>query len=432
MLVDVERDERGRVPDRKRVLRVADVVEEPPLVPVVGGPRPAAAAPSRSPSGRPARSSTEPKSRSIRSAISAVRLAAAAAEVLEVDLVVLDPADREGQVDLQRADLGVDLVRGRDRLGQLAEDLVPLVRRSPGRACSAPRPRRARCRRARAGPASARAAVISSLKASSDNVDSFRRAGRRSITARRSAEPVSLSRSRAKGATWPSRFPTLPYDYDALEPHIDEQTMEIHHDKHHQAYVDNANKALEGTEWPTSPSTHVLTNLEILPEDKQMPVRNNAGGHATTRCSGRSWARTAAASRAGALAAAIDDVWAKRRRPEAARQRCRRQALRLGLDLARPRRHGPRRQLDANQDSPLIDRRRPAARHRRLGARLLPELPEPPPGLPRGVVERRQLGRRGRDATSRRSPSGGQGLARRRSGRAAGMTLQTARNSAVL
>ena len=92
--------------------------------------------------------------------------------------------------------------------------------------------------------------------------------------------------------------PPLPYDYGALEPHIDEQTMRLHHDKHHQAYVDNANKALEGTELADKPVEHVLTNLEILPEDKQTLVKNNAGGHATTRCSGRSWAPTAAASRA--------------------------------------------------------------------------------------------------------------------------------------
>jgi Fe-Mn family superoxide dismutase len=74
--------------------------------------------------------------------------------------------------------------------------------------------------------------------------------------------------------------PPLPYDYNALEPHIDEQTMRLHHDKHHQAYVDNANKALDGTEWADRPVEDVLTNLEQLPEDKRGPVRNNAGGHA--------------------------------------------------------------------------------------------------------------------------------------------------------
>jgi Fe-Mn family superoxide dismutase len=78
----------------------------------------------------------------------------------------------------------------------------------------------------------------------------------------------------------PFEVPPLPYPYDALEPHIDEQTMRIHHDKHHQAYVDNANKALEGTEWADRPVEDVLGSLASLPEDKRTPVRNNAGGHA--------------------------------------------------------------------------------------------------------------------------------------------------------
>jgi Fe-Mn family superoxide dismutase len=77
----------------------------------------------------------------------------------------------------------------------------------------------------------------------------------------------------------PYEVPPLPYDYGALEPHIDEQTMRVHHDKHHQAYVDNANKALEGTELADKPVEEVLQNLGSLPEDKQAPVRNNAGGH---------------------------------------------------------------------------------------------------------------------------------------------------------
>jgi len=78
----------------------------------------------------------------------------------------------------------------------------------------------------------------------------------------------------------PFEVPALPYDYNALEPHIDEQTMRIHHDKHHQAYVDNANKALEGTEWADRPVEEVLTTFDLLPEDKRTVVRNNAGGHA--------------------------------------------------------------------------------------------------------------------------------------------------------
>ncbi|MFL5917901.1 MAG: superoxide dismutase [Gaiellaceae bacterium] len=74
--------------------------------------------------------------------------------------------------------------------------------------------------------------------------------------------------------------PPLPYDYGALEPHIDEQTMRVHHDKHHQAYVDNANKALEGTQWADRSADEILTVLDELPADKQAAVRNNVGGHA--------------------------------------------------------------------------------------------------------------------------------------------------------
>jgi superoxide dismutase, Fe-Mn family len=73
--------------------------------------------------------------------------------------------------------------------------------------------------------------------------------------------------------------PPLPYDYDALEPHIDEETMHLHHDKHHQAYVTNANAALEGTEWADKRVEEVLQNLSSVPQDKQSAVRNNAGGH---------------------------------------------------------------------------------------------------------------------------------------------------------
>ncbi|MGI8624159.1 MAG: superoxide dismutase, partial [Solirubrobacteraceae bacterium] len=73
--------------------------------------------------------------------------------------------------------------------------------------------------------------------------------------------------------------PPLPYDYDALEPHIDEETMRVHHDKHHQAYVDKANAALEGTQWADGDVEDVLADLGSLPSDKQTAVRNNAGGH---------------------------------------------------------------------------------------------------------------------------------------------------------
>jgi Fe-Mn family superoxide dismutase len=77
----------------------------------------------------------------------------------------------------------------------------------------------------------------------------------------------------------PYEVPPLPYDYTALEPTIDDETMHLHHDKHHQAYVDNANKALDGTEWANRPVEEVLQNLNQIPDDKRNAVRNNAGGH---------------------------------------------------------------------------------------------------------------------------------------------------------
>jgi superoxide dismutase, Fe-Mn family len=77
----------------------------------------------------------------------------------------------------------------------------------------------------------------------------------------------------------PFEVPPLPYGYEALEPHIDAETMRLHHDKHHQAYVDNANKALAGTDWADRPVEEVLVSLESIPEDVRTAVRNNAGGH---------------------------------------------------------------------------------------------------------------------------------------------------------
>jgi Fe-Mn family superoxide dismutase len=103
--------------------------------------------------------------------------------------------------------------------------------------------------------------------------------------------------------------PPLPYDYGALEPHIDEQTMRLHHDKHHQAYVDNANKALEGTALADKPVEHVLTNLEVLPENKQTLVKNNAGGHSNHSMFWEIMSPDGGGEPSGPLADAINDLW---------------------------------------------------------------------------------------------------------------------------
>jgi Fe-Mn family superoxide dismutase len=100
--------------------------------------------------------------------------------------------------------------------------------------------------------------------------------------------------------------PPLPYDYAALEPHIDEQTMRLHHDKHHQAYVDKANAALEGTEWADKPVEEVIRNLDKLPADKQGAVRNNGGGHLNHSLFWESMSPNGGGAPSGALAAAIE------------------------------------------------------------------------------------------------------------------------------
>jgi Fe-Mn family superoxide dismutase len=107
----------------------------------------------------------------------------------------------------------------------------------------------------------------------------------------------------------PFELPALPYDFAALEPHIDARTMEIHHDKHHQAYVDNANKALAGTQWADRSVEDVLTELEILPEEIRTAVRNNAGGHANHSLFWQIMSPDGGGEPEGALADAIADTF---------------------------------------------------------------------------------------------------------------------------
>jgi superoxide dismutase, Fe-Mn family len=108
----------------------------------------------------------------------------------------------------------------------------------------------------------------------------------------------------------PFELPDLPYPYDALEPHIDAETMQIHHDAHHKAYVDNANAALAGTEWADRPVEAVLSaGIDVLPEEKQAAVRNNAGGHANHSLFWRIMSPDGGGAPSGELASAIDDVF---------------------------------------------------------------------------------------------------------------------------
>ena len=103
--------------------------------------------------------------------------------------------------------------------------------------------------------------------------------------------------------------PDLSYAFDALEPHIDARTMEIHHDKHHAAYVTNLNAALEGTEWAEQSIETVLTSLDSIPEDKRMAVRNNGGGHANHTLFWEIMGPNGGGEPSGALGDAVTDAF---------------------------------------------------------------------------------------------------------------------------
>lgn len=101
-------------------------------------------------------------------------------------------------------------------------------------------------------------------------------------------------------------LPPLPYDYNALEPHIDEQTMRIHHDKHHAAYVTNLNNAIQNhASFQNQNVEDILSNLNVVPEDIRTVVRNNGGGHANHTLFWQIMAPTSGGEPRGGLADAI-------------------------------------------------------------------------------------------------------------------------------
>ncbi|ANN72301.1 superoxide dismutase [Bordetella bronchialis] len=101
-------------------------------------------------------------------------------------------------------------------------------------------------------------------------------------------------------------LPPLPYPYDALEPHIDAQTMEIHYTKHHQTYINNVNAALEGANLPFPPIEELVAGVDRLPEAVRGPVRNNGGGHANHSLFWTVMSPDGGGAPQGDLAAAID------------------------------------------------------------------------------------------------------------------------------
>lgn len=101
----------------------------------------------------------------------------------------------------------------------------------------------------------------------------------------------------------------LPYAFDALEPYIDARTMEIHHDKHHMAYLTNLNKAIEGTEWENRPVEELLRNLDRVHDNIRTTVRNNGGGFVNHNLFWQIMGPNAGGSPTGELAAAIEQTF---------------------------------------------------------------------------------------------------------------------------
>ncbi|MCD6051920.1 MAG: sodA [Verrucomicrobia bacterium] len=119
----------------------------------------------------------------------------------------------------------------------------------------------------------------------------------------------SIVEAQAPAATGPFTLPKLPYALDALEPHIDAQTMEIHHGKHHNAYVTNLNKAAAGQTLPGKTIEEVVANLSKVPEAIRTAVRNNGGGHANHTLFWNSLKKNGGGNPKGELAKAIDTAF---------------------------------------------------------------------------------------------------------------------------
>ncbi len=188
-------------------------------------------------------------------------------------------------------------------------------------------------------------------------------------------------------------LPPLPYAYNALEPHIDETTMRIHHDKHHGAYVTNLNAALEKHPSLQGRSAEdLLRSISTVPEEIRTAVRNHGGGHVNHTMFWEVMAPGGAAQPGGRLLDAITGAFGS---VDAFKEQFAKAAMgRFGSGWAWLVQAGDGKlsiESTRQPGQPADGRQVAGVRPRRLGARLLPEVPEPPRRLRRGVVERAEL-----------------------------------------
>ena len=200
-------------------------------------------------------------------------------------------------------------------------------------------------------------------------------------------------------------LPSLPYAFNALEPHIDAKTMEIHHGKHHNAYVTNLNKALEGRGIAEQSIEDLCRNIEKIPEDIRTAVRNNGGGHAESLDVLDDHEPNGGGKPGGDLAKAIDSELGgfdkfKEQFTNSAITR-----FGSGWAWLSVEKSGKLVvESTPNQDNPVHDRQDANSGRRRVGARVLSELSKPPARLRGRILERDRL-------ESRREPlQGSEGL----------------------
>ena len=219
-------------------------------------------------------------------------------------------------------------------------------------------------------------------------------------------------------------LPDLTYAYDALAPTIDTETMHVHHDLHHATYVKNANAAVEGhAELADRSAEDLLRSLDTVPAEVRTAVRNNVGGHVNHSLFWTCMGPAGGGGPTGELAEAIDSVFGSFESFKTTFNDG--GATRFGSGwvwLVLNREGRLEVTSTPNQDTPISRRRRDAAGQRRVGARLLPHLPQPPAGVPGRMVERRRLGRR-RPAVPRAPSADGD---RRRVWRVGGSCRRTA------
>ena len=191
----------------------------------------------------------------------------------------------------------------------------------------------------------------------------------------------------------PFTLPPLPYAPDALEPHIDKMTMEIHHGKHHNAYVTNLNKALESAPDLAGKTIEELlaNNCAIVPENIRTAVRNNGGGHINHSMFWKIMGPNAGGAPVGNVAQAITGAFGSF---DAFKEKFNAAGVgRFGSGWAWLIKTASGVEITStpNQDSPVMEGKKVRLRLRRVGARLLSEVSEPPSRLSRRMVERRQL-----------------------------------------